>query len=176
MNELGKIFNRLLSPLFSISRRESSALAFSLSGLFMIIPSFVLPFVSLGKFGQTHVCFIINSAEGFWQHGMSLLGAWVFFCGMLAPVITLVLLAVLFSHVISKDAKRYNGLSQAAWQIGRWAMPAVLGLGVLVSFFKIRDLVNVEIGPGFWCFMGACIMLMLSWRIFLLEIYGKEPK
>ena len=45
-----------------------------------------------------------------------------------------------------------------------WAMPEVLALGVVVSVFKVRDVVNVRVGPGFWCYLATALMLFLALR------------
>jgi len=151
-------------------REQQSALAFCLTGLLLAAPSFLLPFVSLNKFGNSRVCFLLNTAGGLWHHGLAVLGGWVLFCGMLAPLVLLFILAATFAPGFAPSAKVHQGLVRAATMLAQWAMPEVLALGVLVSVFKVRDLVNVRLEPGFWCYLAAALMLLLALRSFKLTL------
>ena len=153
-----------------LRREQQSGLAFCLAGLFLAAPSFLLPFVSLNKFGNTRVCFLMNTARGLWHNGMAALGGWVLFCGMLAPLALLLVLAATFASDLAGSVKANQGLVRAATMLAHWAMPEVLALGVLVSVFKVRDLVNVRLEPGFWCYLAAALMLLLALRSFKLTL------
>jgi paraquat-inducible protein A len=152
-----------------LRREQQSALAFCLTGLILAAPSFLLPFVTLNKFGNTHVCFLMNTAGGLWHNGMAVLGGWVLFCGMLAPLVLLFILAATFANGLGASVKANKGLVRVATMLAHWAMPDVLALGVLVSVFKVRDLVNVRLGPGFWCYLATALMLLLALRSFKVE-------
>ena len=66
------------------------------------------------------------------------------FCGMLAPLVLLFILAATFANGFAASVKANKGLVRVATMLAHWAMPEVLALGVLVAVFKVRDLVNVR--------------------------------
>ena len=111
----------------------------------------------------------MNTAGGLWHNGMAVLGGWVLFCGMLAPLVLLFILAATFANGLAASAKANKGLVHVATMLAHWAMPDVLALGVLVSVFKVRDLVNVRLGPGFWCYLATALVLLLALRSFRVE-------
>jgi paraquat-inducible protein A len=98
------------------------------------------------------------------------MGAWVFFCGTLAPFSLLILLiAVLWSDG-RNNLRELNGrLRRWAHFIEYWAMPEVQVLGVMVAFFKLGDVVEVSVGPGLWCYGAASLFTLLAWRRFNLQ-------
>lgn len=152
-----------------LRREHQSALAFCLAGLFLAAPAFLAPFVTLNKFGNTRVCFLMNTAGGLWHNGMAVLGGWVLFCGVHAPLVLLFVLAATFANVFAASVKANKGLVRVAKMLAHWAMPEVLALGVLVSVFNVRDLVEVRLGPGFWCYLASALMLLLALRSFEVE-------
>src|SRR5437762_5247549 len=71
---------------------KNATLALALAGLFLAIPSLMLPFVTLEKFGRVRMTVLTAGFEGFWGHGFESLGVWVLLCGTLAPFGLLVLM------------------------------------------------------------------------------------
>ena len=144
-------------------------LAFTLAGLFLAIPSLMLPFVTLEKFGRERVTAVTAGFDGFWTHGFESLGALVLLCGTLAPFGLLLLLAtVLLTDGNSEFNAWNNRLRHWANAIEYWAMPEVQVLGVMVAFFKLGDVVNLTVGPGLWCYAAASLFTLLAWRRFHL--------
>jgi paraquat-inducible protein A len=147
-----------------------AALVFALTGLFLAIPSLVLPFVTLEKFGKERTSLLTGGFEGLWSHGFGPLGAWVLFCGTVAPFGLLALLvAVLWTDRLENFHGWNSRFRQWAHAIQYWAMPEVQVLGVMVAFFKLGDVVRVSIEPGLWCYGAASLFTLLAWRRFSLQ-------
>lgn len=149
---------------------KNATLALALTGLFLAIPSLMLPFVTLEKFGRTRVTILTAGFEGFWGHGFESLGVWVLLCGTLAPF---GLLLVVTAIILSDGQGEFNlwNARLRRWAMGLeyWAMPEVQVLGVMVAFFKLGDVVNLTVGPGLWCYAAASLFTLLAWRRFHLQ-------
>ncbi|MGH8019051.1 MAG: paraquat-inducible protein A [Opitutaceae bacterium] len=145
-------------------------LAFAVAGLVLYIPAMRLPLVVVGKFGNDRPGLLSDGVEGLWRYDMRLLGALVLVCSIVAP---LLLLLVLISVLVRR---RRAGGSSGGWmerlaqKLHVWAMPEVQVLAVLVSFFKLGDVVDAAIGPGLWCYAAMACVTLAAWRGFTLRV------
>lgn len=151
------------------------ALALAITGLVLAVPAMLLPFVSLQQFGQVRTSSLAVGFTGLWSHGFSTLGAWVLFCGVIAPVALLVLLVFILATDGRDPWQGWNRpLRGLAAFIEYWAMPEVQVLGVMVAFLKLGSIVTVKVGPGLWCYAVASVCMLAAWRRFSLQPVG-EP-
>ncbi len=150
-----------------------ATLVFTLTGLFLAVPAFFLPFISAGKFGQEQGGLLLSGVHGLWDNGMPFLGLWVLLCGAVVPVSLLAILAGgLLSARLGWSRRPSDFLSRAARAMSYWAIPEVQVLAVLVALMKLGSVVNVTIGAGFWCYAGMSVSLLLAWRSLLLRPSG----
>ncbi len=143
--------------------------AFALTGLLLALPAATLPFITVSKIGHLQVNLLYSGAAALWESGMRILSTWVFLCGILAPLLLFILLALLIAGTPDRDRRVHSRLLRAAHALEHWAMPEVHVLAVLVALIKLGALVDVSIGPGFWCYTAMAIVLALAWRSFEFE-------
>ncbi|MDO8540636.1 MAG: paraquat-inducible protein A [Opitutaceae bacterium] len=148
-------------------------LAFALTGIILAIPSVTLPLITVSKIGNIRMSLVYSGAGALWDHGMRILATWVFICGTLAPVLLFATLGALIAARRELDPAMSPRLLRAAHALEYWAMPEVHVLAVLVALIKLGTLVNVFIGPGFWCYTAMSVVLALAWRSF--EFESTEP-
>lgn len=150
-----------------------ATLGFTLTGLFLAVPAFFLPFITAGKFGQEQGGLLLTGVHGLWDNGMPLLGLWVLLCGAVVPVLLLAILAGgLLRARFGWSRHPSDLLARAARAMSYWAIPEVQVLAVLVALTKLGSVVNVTIGAGFWCYAGMSMSLLLAWRSLLLRPAG----
>jgi paraquat-inducible protein A len=140
-----------------------TAFVFSATGLILAIPAALLPFVSAGKLGDERVSYLFTGVARLWAGGMRPMAALVFFCGGLLPLVLLAVLAILRAPARPGWGTALFGvLARAAHALGHWAIPEVQVLGVLVGFVKLRSVVSLTIGPGFWCYGAMAFLLLIA--------------
>ena len=147
---------------------RDAALAFAVTGALLAVPAAMLPFISVAKLGRDHTGYLLTSATALWESGMRLLAIWVAICGAAAPVLLLAALTGAIGRALRL------GRGSRAWRlvahaVEHWAMPEVHVLAILVALIKLGDLVEVQIGPGFWCYAGMSVAMLIAWRSFGVE-------
>ncbi|HEX2853060.1 MAG TPA: paraquat-inducible protein A [Opitutaceae bacterium] len=155
---------------------RDATLVFTVTGLILIVPALLLPFITAGKFGQERGGLLLTGVEGLWDHDMRLLAIWVLLCGAVVPMLLLGTMAgVLLPARFGWSQQPAEFLSRTAHALGYWAMPEVQVLAVLVALMKLGSLVNVTIGAGFWAYIGMSFSLLLAWRGFTLRAPEAAP-
>ncbi|HWA08171.1 MAG TPA: paraquat-inducible protein A [Opitutaceae bacterium] len=151
--------------------------AFALTGLLLAPPAMLLPFVSAAKLGHDRAALLFTGVEALWDQGMHLLAIWVCLCGGAVPAALLVTLAgLLLPPRLGRQPLRPRMLWQAAHAFGHWAMPEVQVLAVLVALMKLGKLVDVAIGPGFWCYVAMTLALLCAWHSFEVTFANTPPE
>jgi paraquat-inducible protein A len=154
---------------------KDAATAFTLTGLIIAPASVMLPFVTIGKLGNQHAGVLLSGASGLWEENMKVLSIWVLICGVAAPVALLGVLGGLLLPVkIGWSIEARPLLMRAALALEHWAMPEVYVLAVLVALIKLRGMVDVSIGLGFWCYVLLSLFTLLAWRNFDLGLAAEK--
>jgi paraquat-inducible protein A len=152
---------------------RDAGLAFAVTGIALALPALTLPFITVDKLGREHVGLALTGAVALWEAGMRLLAIWVALCGAITPIVMLFALAtVLLRARVGRHRITTQRWRRIAHIVEHWAMPEVHVLAVLVALIKLGDLVHVQIGPGFWCYVAMSIALLLAWRGFDVEPLG----
>jgi paraquat-inducible protein A len=144
-------------------------LAFGLAGLFLALPALFLPFVTVAQFGSARISLVNTGAVALWDGGMRMLAIWTVVCGTLAPLLLFATLATSFAWRKGFPPPHRRRLHRMAHALEHWAMPEVHVLAVLVAVTKLGALVDVSIGPGFWCYAAMSVALLMAWRSFEYE-------
>lgn len=137
--------------------------AFSFTGLMFFFPACVLPILELNIFGLTGECTLVRGVVQVFENGFTGLAALILLCSILIPGIVFSLL--LFIAVSVKLSFYTDSLIRALkfyQHLKQWAMLDVYMLGVLIAFIKMRDLGEISVDLGFYCFSGVLVCGLIS--------------
>jgi paraquat-inducible protein A len=144
-----------------------AALVFSVTGLVLAVPASLLTFVRAGKLGAERLCTLFTGAGILWDGGMRSLALLVVLCGALVPFALLATLAAVHAPArFGWPGADLRPLFRVAQGLGHWAIPEVQVLAVLVALMKLGSVVDVTVGPGFWCYCAMALSLLIAQRIF----------
>jgi paraquat-inducible protein A len=153
-----------------------TALVFSITGLVLALPAAMLPFVSAEKLGAERISLLFTGVRSLWDGGMRSLAVLVLLCGGLLPLALLGTLAVLHAPArLGWQKTDFKLLQRAGHLLEHWAIPEVQVLAVIVALFKLGSVVNVTIGPGFWCYCAMALSLLVAQHSSKLDSPAPTP-
>jgi paraquat-inducible protein A len=149
-------------------------LVFSVTGLVLALPAAFLPLISVGLLGDERISRLFTGEGRLWDSGMRALAILVFLCGGLLPLLLLGALALLRAPArLCSPKMDIRLLIRIARLLEHWAIPEVQVLAVLVALMKLGGVVDITIGPGFWCYCGMALSLLIAQRSF--EFDSTDP-
>ncbi len=138
----------------TVLRRHATAsldapLALCLAGLVLYAVTMTMPFLGLQLLGKLRFSHVETGAFAFLQDGYGALSVLVILTLVAVPLIRLVLLLTVLIGLRLRRTPRWL-YRPFRWheRIGQWAMLEVFLFGVLVSYTRLADLAQVEIGPA----------------------------
>ncbi|WP_052402249.1 paraquat-inducible protein A [Muricoccus aerilatus] len=131
------------------SGSADAPLALALGGLALYAVTMAAPFLSLNLLGRVRVSGVESGAGAFVQQGYPLLSVLVVFTLVFVPLARLLLLLLVLLGLRMREAPRwlFRPFGWHEW-LGGWAMVEVFLFGALVSYTRLRDLAQVELGPA----------------------------
>ncbi|WP_277372750.1 paraquat-inducible protein A [Pseudomonas sp. AA-38] len=138
------------------------SLALVLTALLLYIPANFLPIMQLNLLGQTSQDTVWSGVIGLYESGMQGIAVVVFLCSMAVPLLKLLCqLLVLLS--IRLDLWRSYGLLlyRIYHHLREWGMLEVYLMGILVAMVKLKDLADLSLGLGLFCFVT--LLLVQVW-------------
>ncbi len=138
----------------TVLRRHAPAsldapLALGLAGLVLYAVTMTMPFLGLQLLGQVRSSHVETGAFSFLQDGFGVLSILVILTLVAVPLARLLLLVgVLLGLRLEAPPRRLYLAFRWHERLGPWAMLEVFLFGVLVSYTRLADLAQVEIGPA----------------------------
>lgn len=156
---------RRCNTLLAIGPRagRDAPLCFALTGLILLVPAVLLPFVGASELGDRRVSNLLTGVGALADGDMGALAFLVLLCGTVLPAVLLILLVILYAPAgLGRHWVGGPTLTRFAKILGNWAYPEVQVLAVLVGVVKLGSLVRLELGPGFWSYCGMAVCLLLA--------------
>ncbi|MBL6079719.1 PqiA/YebS family transporter subunit [Belnapia sp. T18] len=138
----------------TVLRRHAAAslevpFALCIAGLVLYAVTMTMPFLGLQLLGQLRSSHVETGAFAFLQDGYGLLSVLVLLTLVAVPLMRLLLLLTVLGGLRLREAPRWL-YKPFRWheRLAQWAMLEVFLFGVLVSYTRLADLAQVEIGPA----------------------------
>ncbi len=141
----------------------SRVLAYTVSGLILLIMANSFSFLSFSSSGLESVITLRQTPAAVWNYGMPGVAIMVAAFIIIIPALVLILLLLL---CIPLEQGRYRPwlVPVAKWIFlaQNWAMVEVFIIGVIVSLVKIAAMATVVLGISFWAYAGFSICFTLA--------------
>jgi paraquat-inducible protein A len=145
--------------------RESplhTPLALAGASLILCVVTLATPFLTVRLLGQTRSSQVESGAWAFADDGLWLLSLVLVITVVLVPVLRLTLRVAVLGGVMTRRPPRWLGML-LRWHehLGAWSMLEVFLFGALVSYTRLVDLAEVQLGPAVYG-LGAVVLAMVA--------------
>lgn len=137
-----------------------TALALTLTGLFLFVLSNLFPLLGLRSQGVEQELHLLGASVAFWDQEYHVLAALIVLNIIVFPLFELlslliVLLTIRFGWRPPLAVFLYGWLRE----LKPWGMLEVFMLGVLVAVVKLGDVATLIVGSAFWSFAGLVVVM-----------------
>jgi hypothetical protein len=137
-----------------------AALYFGLTSEFITVKK-SLTFWGFPLFSETNTVSMLSGACTLLDEGSYVIFALVFVFSVVFPIVKVALLAGL--HLARAGHQRwFPGLMQWLVKLGPWSLLDVMVVAVLIVVVRLRELMEVELLPGFYCFLAAVLLSVVN--------------
>ena len=155
------------TPLPRRGAPPDTILALVCTGLYLAVPALLLPIVTVAKFSHEREGLPFSGVVALWHDGRWFLSLLVLGCGLIAPLVVLLSLGML-QLAVRRGWRhpRLLTLLRLVHALEQWSMPEVRVLAFMVAFVKLSALVEVQYGPGLWCYGALSLIALAASRLF----------
>ncbi|WP_200845372.1 paraquat-inducible protein A, partial [Roseomonas sp. 18066] len=151
----------------SVLRRHRASplatpLALALTSLLLCLVTLTTPFLTIRLLGRMRGSMVDSGAAAFIDDGLWILAVLLVATVVLVPLGRLVLRLVVLAGLVSAAPPPWLALPLRWHQhLGAWSMLEVFLFGALVSYTRLADLAEVELGPAVYG-LGAVVIAMVA--------------
>jgi paraquat-inducible protein A len=140
----------------------STPLALALASLLLCVVTLTTPFLTIRLLGQMRGSTVESGAGAFIEDGLWILAVLLVATVVLVPLARLGLRLVVLAGLVSAAPPAWLGRPLRWHQhLGAWSMLEVFLFGALVSYTRLADLAEVELGPAVYG-LGAVVIAMVA--------------
>lgn len=140
----------------------STPLALALASLLLCIVTVTTPFLSIRLLGQMRGSKVESGAWAFVEDGLWLLAIVLVATVVLVPLLRLSLRLAVLAGLLTQSPPPWLGrLLRWHEHLGAWSMLEVFLFGALVSYTRLADLAEVQLGPAVYG-LGAVVLAMVA--------------
>lgn len=144
-----------------VASRRGAALTAAL-GLALLLPGLLLPVMTVIRLGEAERYSVLASIAAVAEHGNAWLAAVLVLFSVVLPTLKLLTTVLIGIGVDRLPAGPRRQLGAACHRFGKYSMLDVFVIAVFIVAFKIQGIVSAELDYGFYVFMGAILVSILS--------------
>lgn len=158
-----------------MGKRNIACLVITIISLFFLIPGLLLPILSINIGAKIPILgelslhsttqSIVETVQSLFRNSNGLVAFLILFFSIVVPVVKAILV---FTSLISKNAKIQKSIQQLLGYIGKWSMADVFIVALFIAFLSTSsdDNINAGIHPGFYYFLTYCILSILAFQLY----------
>lgn len=139
--------------------------ALTITATLLLIPSNILPMMTIQSFGQGQPDTILSGTLSLFQHGLYPIAVIVFLASIMVPILKIVGLFILLISLHRKNVGSFRArmrLFRVIEFFGKWSMLDVFVVCLLVALVNLGGIANVIPGTGATAFCAMVILTMLA--------------
>jgi paraquat-inducible protein A len=144
----------------------TTALAYTLAALLLLLPAFLAPLMRITTFGITRSDLLPTGVQAVWRDGFQLLAIPIALFSMAIPILYLLLMIYVLQALRRGQTDGIGRVFRYANALRPWLMIEVFLVGCCVAYTRLEAVGNIQIDLGGWCFIGACI----AWLALALKL------
>lgn len=134
-------------------------MALTLAALIMWCAANFTPFMTLDYKGGTSTAFLVTGGRVLWTDEFFLVGSLVLLTSILVPLLHIVIVGgALLALRAGFRGPYVASMIRLTTVMGRWAMPGIYLIGVLVASVKISQMASLDAGPGLYALVGMVLV------------------
>jgi paraquat-inducible protein A len=167
-------------------RSLDASLAFAAATWVLLIPAAFEPFLTTAVLGATRTSRLPSGVFVLWQEGWPFLAAIVALFVLVFPALRFAALCAVLATLRAGGRPRWLApVFHAAQTLETWAMLDVYLLGFAVAYVRLHATLDVEVGSGAFCFVGAALASLFTratldprsvWRIIDPQPASPRPR
>lgn len=139
--------------------------ALTITATLLLIPSNILPMMTIGTFGRGTPDTIISGVISLFKAGLYPIGLIVFLASIMVPILKIIGLYILLITVHIQRQRGFEARTRLFRVIeffGKWSMLDVFVVSLLVALVDIGDIATVIPGSGTVAFCAMVILTMFA--------------
>ncbi|MFW2369098.1 MAG: paraquat-inducible protein A [Desulforhopalus sp.] len=160
----------------------AKALALSIAGLLLYLPSMLLPLMTFESFGFSDTANILESIVNFYLNEYYFVSLMVMLSAVIFPFLLLSFMLIISLQLQMRRYPPYlKRLFRIYLHLEEWAMVEVYLLGIMITIIKMVDASEISYHAGIFCFTGLVLTTLaistvidnhLFWK--LIETRGQH--
>ena len=138
---------------------QDTLIAWALAALILCITANSMPFLTLEYKGGTTTAFLWTGGHMLWLEKFHFLSVLVLLASVFAPFLHILFIGGLLAALrMGFRGPRVARGIRLVDQIGKWAMPGIYLVGVMVAAVKMSQLASLQAGPGLYALIGMVLI------------------